>query len=89
MVSSYLPELFGMYNRLAVMSRRHRLSEVRPIDEWTPESGVTSGYRDRGFTRIENTRIMRFRFAVYCGSYVVFAQVTAQGQSALAGDGED
>jgi ribose transport system ATP-binding protein len=37
MVSSYLPELFGMCDRLAVMSRG-RLSEVRPIDSWTPES---------------------------------------------------
>lgn len=37
MVSSYLPELFGMCDRLAVMSRG-RLSEVRPIHEWTPES---------------------------------------------------
>ena len=37
MVSSYLPELLGMCDRLAVMSRG-RLSEVRPIDEWTPES---------------------------------------------------
>ena len=37
MVSSYLPELFGMCDRLAVMSRG-KLSEVRPIDEWTPES---------------------------------------------------
>ena len=37
MVSSYLPELFGMCDRLAVMSRG-RLSEARPIDEWTPES---------------------------------------------------
>jgi len=37
MVSSYLPELFGMCDRLAVMSRG-RLSEVRPISEWTPES---------------------------------------------------
>ncbi|HEU4510770.1 MAG TPA: sugar ABC transporter ATP-binding protein [Pyrinomonadaceae bacterium] len=36
MVSSYLPELFGMCDRLAVMSRG-RLSEVRPVDEWTPE----------------------------------------------------
>jgi ribose transport system ATP-binding protein len=36
-VSSYLPELFGMCDRLAVMSRG-RLSEVKPIDEWTPES---------------------------------------------------
>ena len=37
MVSSYLPELFGMCDRLAVMSRG-RLSEVRVIDQWTPES---------------------------------------------------
>ena len=37
MVSSYLPELFGMCDRLAVMSRG-RLSAARPIDEWTPES---------------------------------------------------
>jgi ribose transport system ATP-binding protein len=37
MVSSYLPELFGMCDRLAVMSRG-RLSRVRPVDEWTPET---------------------------------------------------
>ena len=37
MVSSYLPELFGMCDRLAVMTRG-KLSEVKPIDEWTPES---------------------------------------------------
>jgi ribose transport system ATP-binding protein len=37
MVSSYLPELFGMCDRLAVMSRG-KLSEVRPIAQWTPES---------------------------------------------------
>jgi ribose transport system ATP-binding protein len=37
MVSSYLPELFGMCDRLAVMSRG-RFSAARPIDEWTPES---------------------------------------------------
>jgi ribose transport system ATP-binding protein len=37
MISSYLPELFGMCDRLAVMSRG-RLSEVRPIEQWTPES---------------------------------------------------
>src|SRR5678815_952825 len=37
MVSSYLPELFGMCDRLAVMSRG-RLSEARSIDQWTPES---------------------------------------------------
>lgn len=37
LVSSYLPELFGMCDRLAVMSRG-RLSPARPIDQWTPES---------------------------------------------------
>ena len=34
-VSSYLPELFGVCDRLAVMARG-RLSEVRPIEAWTP-----------------------------------------------------
>ena len=37
MVSSYLPELFGLCDRLAVM-RRGRLSEARPVSAWTPES---------------------------------------------------
>jgi ribose transport system ATP-binding protein len=37
LISSYLPELFGMCDALAVMSRG-RLSPVRPIDQWTPES---------------------------------------------------
>ncbi len=37
LISSYLPELFGICDRLAVMSRG-RLSAVRPINEWTPES---------------------------------------------------
>jgi len=37
MVSSYLPELFSICNRLAVM-RRGVLSETRPIEEWTPAS---------------------------------------------------
>jgi ribose transport system ATP-binding protein len=37
MVSSYLPELFGMCDRIAVM-RRGRLSAARPVQEWTPES---------------------------------------------------
>jgi len=37
MISSYLTELFGMCDRLAVMSRG-RLSPARPIGEWTPES---------------------------------------------------
>jgi ribose transport system ATP-binding protein len=36
MVSSYLPELFGMCDRLAVMTRGV-LSPARLISEWTPE----------------------------------------------------
>jgi ribose transport system ATP-binding protein len=36
-VSSYLPELLGVCDRLAVMARG-RLSPVRPVEEWTPES---------------------------------------------------
>ncbi len=36
MVSSYLPELFGVCDRLAVMSRG-LLSAARPIGEWSPE----------------------------------------------------
>jgi ribose transport system ATP-binding protein len=44
MVSSYLPELFGLCDRLAVMSRG-RLSAARPTAEWTPEAvlGVALG----------------------------------------------
>lgn len=37
MVSSYLPELFGVCDRLAVMSRG-RLSETKSIADWTPET---------------------------------------------------
>jgi ribose transport system ATP-binding protein len=37
MVSSYLPELFGICHRLAVMRRGH-LSPARPVGEWTPET---------------------------------------------------
>lgn len=36
MVSSYLPELFGVCDHLAVMNRG-RLSAVRPTSEWTPD----------------------------------------------------
>jgi ribose transport system ATP-binding protein len=35
-VSSYLPELLGVCDRLAVMSRG-RLSDARPVGQWTPE----------------------------------------------------
>ncbi len=41
MVSSYLPELFGLCDRLAVMSRG-RLSPARPIEQWTPETVLTT-----------------------------------------------
>src|SRR5258708_36135015 len=37
MVSSYLPELLGVCDRIAVMSRG-RLSDARPTDEWTADS---------------------------------------------------
>jgi ribose transport system ATP-binding protein len=37
MVSSYLPELLGMCDRLAVMSRG-RLAPARPVADWTPAS---------------------------------------------------
>jgi ribose transport system ATP-binding protein len=40
-VSSYLPELFGLCDRLAVMNRGC-LSAARPIAEWTPESVLQS-----------------------------------------------
>ena len=33
-VSSYLPELFGICDRIAVMSRG-RLRECKPVGEWT------------------------------------------------------
>jgi ribose transport system ATP-binding protein len=39
-VSSYLPELFGLCDRIAVMCRG-RLSDARPVAEWTPESVMT------------------------------------------------
>ena len=39
LISSYLPELFGMCDRLAVMSRG-RLTAARPISDWTPESAM-------------------------------------------------
>ena len=40
-VSSYLPELFGLCDRLAVMNRGC-LSAARPIAEWTPETVLQS-----------------------------------------------
>ncbi len=40
-VSSYLPELFGLCDTLAVMSRG-QLTSARPLAEWTPESVMTA-----------------------------------------------
>lgn len=40
-VSSYLPELFGVCDTLAVMTRG-RLSAVRPVSEWTPEAVIAT-----------------------------------------------
>ena len=37
LVSSYLPELLGVCDRIAVMTRG-RLSAARPAEEWTPDS---------------------------------------------------
>ena len=37
MVSSYLPELFAVCDRIAVMTRG-RLSEARPASDWTPDT---------------------------------------------------
>lgn len=37
MISSYIPELLGMCDRVAVMSRG-RLGAARPVSDWTPES---------------------------------------------------
>jgi ribose transport system ATP-binding protein len=47
MVSSYLPELFGLCDRLAVMSRG-KLSEARPISQWTPESVMKAAIGEAG-----------------------------------------
>ena len=46
MVSSYLPELLGICDRLAVMSRGV-LSQARPVEDWTEESlmAVATGGR--------------------------------------------
>jgi ribose transport system ATP-binding protein len=37
MVSSYLPELIGVCDRIAVMNRGH-LSDAAPVTSWTPQS---------------------------------------------------
>jgi len=46
-ISSYLPELFGMCDRLAVMSRG-RLSPARSVHEWTPESVMQAAIGGEG-----------------------------------------
>ena len=46
MVSSYLRELFGLCDRLAVM-RRGQLSEARPVSDWTPESVLAAAMNGR------------------------------------------
>ena len=46
LVSSYLPELFGLCHRLAVMSRG-RLSPARPIEQWTPEAVLATAIGGR------------------------------------------
>ncbi len=43
-VSSYLPELLGVCDRLAVMTRG-RLSAVRAVSEWTPEQVMAAATR--------------------------------------------
>ncbi len=51
-VSSYLPELLGVCDRLAVMTRG-RLSPVRPVGEWDPEQvmAYATGGQDDKVTR--------------------------------------
>ncbi|HEV8264302.1 MAG TPA: hypothetical protein VGQ06_05080 [Gemmatimonadales bacterium] len=51
LVSSYLPELFGLCDRLAVMSRG-RLSPARPIEEWTPETVLATAIGGRGGSQV-------------------------------------
>jgi ribose transport system ATP-binding protein len=56
MISSYLPELFGMCHRLAVMSRG-RLSEARPIEQWSPETVLQAAIGAEGLEEIVSSRI--------------------------------
>ena len=46
MVSSHLPELFSLCDRLTVMSRG-RLSAARPIAEWTPQEVLAAAIGER------------------------------------------
>ena len=56
MVSSYVPELLGVCDRVAVMSRG-RLSPARPVAEWTPERDARGG--DRVMTTPWRQRVVR------------------------------
>jgi ribose transport system ATP-binding protein len=49
-VSSYLPELLGVCDRLAVMARG-RLSPVRDVAEWTPEQAMAYATGAEGVTK--------------------------------------
>lgn len=46
-VSSYLPELLGVCDRLAVMARG-RLSPIRPVSDWVPEQVMAYATRSEG-----------------------------------------
>ncbi len=48
-VSSYLPELFGLCDRIAVMCRG-RLSIAKPVSEWTPESVLAAAIGETAAT---------------------------------------
>jgi ribose transport system ATP-binding protein len=50
MVSSYLPELLGVCDRIAVMSRG-RLSESRATSDWTPDTMMQVAIGDTGATQ--------------------------------------
>jgi ribose transport system ATP-binding protein len=54
LVSSYLPELFGLCNRLAVMCRG-TLGAARPISEWTPELVMAAAIGDAPATESPQT----------------------------------
>jgi ribose transport system ATP-binding protein len=55
MVSSYLPELFGICDRIAVMSRG-RLGPARPTAAWTPEAVLAAAIGDTGGASLERDR---------------------------------
>lgn len=59
MVSSYLPEIFGMCDRIAVMSRG-KLTPARPVEDWTPETVMLAaiGGEEVGAPGIDMNRTM-------------------------------